>query len=87
MQVVHNPAETKVVEVKPATYDLIGLSLEQVAVLTLLTGNAGGSAGSLGLYGKVHKVFDKEGYLKAFNDKDVIRINTQDIAALVALVK
>lgn len=89
MKVVHKPAETKVVEVKPATYDLIGLSLEQMAVLTLLTGNSGGQVGSCGLYDNVCKVFeqDSKAYNLAFTIKPAMEIYSRDIAALVTLVK
>lgn len=60
MQVVKHDKVVEVVAVvgKPETFDLIGLSPEQMAVLFLLTGNSSGSGSSMGLYDKIRDALD-----------------------------
>lgn len=60
MEIIKHAKVNEVVAVvgKPETFDLIGLSPEQMAVLFILTGNSSGSGASCGLYDKIHEALD-----------------------------
>lgn len=83
MQIVKHDAIPEVVAVAaiPEKFDLIGLTVEQMAVLFILTGNCSGSASSNGIYGAVQEALNVN-YTRAMPELD-ISIDIADIRTVL----